>query len=477
MQLLTGIVAFSGLLITATASAQGTGSALADSLQLAGYEGQYQYRDGDTLTIVADRGRVVAVLDEAKYPLRAVAVDTFMNGSGDRIPFLRDATGRVTAFRERGDTFTRLSATVPREVRGLLQARTVPVDGSLPRYRCAAPANAADGLRVATPGRATLPCEVAARLVDGVIDGVYPDVRALLVYHKGVLVLDEYFYGYDRDRPHQMRSLTKSVVAMTTGAAVDRRMSALDDRMLDRLGYQTTANPDPRKARITLQDLLTNQSGLACDDHDGASPGNETKLYESADWPRAFVDLPMIAEPGTVGRYCSFGILTAGRMVERATGKHLPRLANEVLFTPLGIKPTQWRWTFELDRSQRNDFGQVYLRPRDMLKLGVLVLQRGRWQGRQVLSETWIDAMTAKHSRVDDSDYGLAVWHRWYNVPKANGSQRVETIMFSGNGGQKVYIVPSLDLVVVFTGGAFNVESPVNTMMAGVLLPAFLPGP
>ena len=76
--------------------------------------------------------------------------------------------------------------------------------------------------------------------------------------------------------------------------------------------------------------------------------------------------------------------------------------------------------------------------------------------------------------RVDDSDYGLGIWHRWYSVRTSSGDRRVDTIMLSGNGGQKVYLVPSLDLIVVFTGGAFNVESPVNTMMAQVLLPALI---
>jgi CubicO group peptidase (beta-lactamase class C family) len=79
-------------------------------------------------------------------------------------------------------------------------------------------------------------------------------------------------------------------------------------------------------------------------------------------------------------------------------------------------------------------------------------------------------------SRVDDSDYGLGIWHRWYPVRTSAGDRRVDTIMLSGNGGQKVYLVPSLDLIVVTTGGAFNSESPVNEMMAGVLLPALLDG-
>ena len=90
------------------------------------------------------------------------------------------------------------------------------------------------------------------------------------------------------------------------------------------------------------------------------------------------------------------------------------------------------------------------------------------------MSASWIDAAVARRSRVDDSDYGLGIWHRWYRVQTPSGDRRVDTIMLSGNGGQKVYLVPSLDLIVVFTGGAFNVESPVNTMMAQVLLPALI---
>jgi len=109
-----------------------------------------------------------------------------------------------------------------------------------------------------------------------------------------------------------------------------------------------------------------------------------------------------------------------------------------------------------------------------MLKLGVLIRQRGEWDGRRVVSARWIDAAVARRSRVDDGDYALGIWHRWHRVPTPVGDRRVDTFMLSGNGGQKIYLVPSLDLVVVFTGGAFNVESPVNEMMAEVLLPALM---
>jgi len=445
------------------------------------FEGLYRYRDGGTLVMVADGERLVAIIGEAKYPLRPVAADTFTNPSGTPIPFVRDTTGRIVAFKEHGDTFARLSPVVGAEARLLLEPAP---DGRPVPYRCTEPPALTDGIDVGEPGPGTLPCAVAAQIVNGVLDGTYPDVRAIAVHHKGALVLEEYFYGYDRDRPHQMRSLTKGVISLLAGAAVDRGLLRADEPVIAMLGYASIANPDPRKERITLTDLLSNQSGLACDDRDGASPGNEVKLFDTADdWPKAFVDLPVLAEPGTVGRYCSFGMIAAGRIIEVAAGKPLAEFAQEVLFSPLGISRDQWQWTFVLDRSQRNEFGQIYLRPRDMLKLGLLIQQRGEWQGQRVISESWIDAAVAKQSRVDDSDYGLGIWHRWYGVPTANGTKRVDTIMLSGNGGQKVYIVPSLDLIAVFTGGAFNVESPVNTLMARVLLPALLdagpaaPGP
>ena len=461
-------------LTSGEAQTPAVGSAPAPQPNLSAFEGTYDYRDGGTLTMVASGERLIAIIGEAKYSLRAVAADTFANPSGDQIPFMRDSAGHVVAFMEHGATFARRSALVTAEARRLLEPRPRGSDGRPPQYRYAAPQELADGIRAGEARAGTLPRAVAEQVVNGVLDGTYPEVRAIAVHHKDALVLEEYFYGYDRKRPHQMRSLTKSVISMLAGAAVDRGLLRADEPVLARLAYASFANPDPRKARVTLTDLLSHQSGFACDDHDRRSPGNEVKLYETDDWPKAFVDLPMLAEPGRDGRYCSFGIITVGRIIERAAGRPLAAFAQEVLFGPLGIAPDQWRWTFVLDRSQREEFGQIYLWPRDMLKLGLLIQQRGVWQGRRVLSESWIDAAVAKWSRVDDSDYGLGIWHRWYGVRTAGGTRRVDTIMLSGNGGQKVYLVPSLDLIVVFTGGAFNVESPVNELMARVLLPAMI---
>ena len=438
------------------------------------FEGHYEYRDGQTLFMVVHAGQLVAVLGGTPYLLRSAGTDAFTNPSGGAIPFFRDASGRITAFSEAGDRFARLSSTVDADVRRVLEVRPPGPDGRPVVYRYEPPPALPDGIATGAAGPGPLSVAVLERLVNGVVDGTHPNVRSILVYHKGALILEEYFYGYDRTRPHQMRSFTKSVISLLAGVAVDRGLLRADEPVLARLGYAAYEHPDPRKAQITLAHLLSNQSGLACDERDGASPGNEVKLYETTDWVKAFVDLPMIADPGTVGRYCSGGFFTAARIIERVAGRPLAEFAQEALFEPLGIGRGDWKWYVTFDRSERSEFGQIYLRPRDMLKLGLLIEQRGEWQGRRIVSAAWLNAATGHASRVDDSDYGLGIWHRWYGVQTPAGERRVDTIMLSGNGGQKVHLVPTLDLIVAATGVAFFVDSPVNQMLAGVLLPALL---
>lgn len=382
---------------------------------LAEFEGQYQYRDGLTLSMVTSGKQLVAIIGDAKYLLRPAATDTFLNPAGNSLLFVRDPNDRIVAFRENGEEFARLSSNVPTAARLLLKARTNGPNGLPVVYRYERPSRLSDGVSVGKAGPGTLPSQVAEQLVNGVIDGTYADVHSLLIYHKGALLLEEYFYGFDRERPHEMRSFTKSVISLLAGAAIDRGFLSDREPVLARLGYPAFQNPDQRKAKVTLTHLLSNQSGFPCNEHDGSSPGHEMKLFETPDWVKAFVDLPMVAEPGTVGSYCSANFYAFGRIIERAAGKSLPEFADQVLFGPLGIRRADWKWNFTLDRSQRNAFGQIFLRPRD-----------------------------------------------------------INTIMLSGNGGQKVYLVPSLDLIVVSTGNAFFVDSPLNKMMAGVLLPAMM---
>jgi CubicO group peptidase (beta-lactamase class C family) len=276
-----------------------------------------------------------------------------------------------------------------------------------------------------------------------------------------------------------MRSATKSIVSALVGLAVDQKKLAGErERVLPRLAYgglTAYANPDPRKAALTLGDLLTMRSGLACDDWDGGSPGNESRVIERGDWVKAVMDLPVVAEPGSVARYCSGGVFVAGRMVERAVRQSLPLFAHQHLFGPLGIRPTDVRWPFVLDSSNVGTYAQLAMRPRDMLKLGVLFHDGGRWKGKQIVSRAWVERSTTAATRIGSRGYGYFWWRQPFDVATPAGARRIDALNASGNGGQKIYILPELDAVIVFTGSAYNNEhTPPNAIMEELLLPALV---
>lgn len=459
------------LLLTAILAAV-TWSGGASAQALDDYTGTYRYQGGVALAMVPADSILFAVIDEAKYPLRFIGGDRIVNGPGDTIPFRRDAAGNVTGFVERGTFFPRLSPAVDSASAQLVRAR--PGSGV---YAYQPPPELGDGIAVGDLAAAGLDSSVANAIVRGVMDGAFADLHSVLVYRRGRLVLEEYFHGYHRGRPHPMRSATKSVVSALVGIAIGQNALADEDDqpVLPRFPYADYANPHPQKQALTLADLLTHRTGLACDDWDGDSPGNESRVYQSDDWVKYFLDLPVAAERGTVARYCSAGVLAAGRMVEIATGERLPDYAQRTLFDPLGIRRQDVRWDFTLSARNAGSFAQLYLRPRDMLKLGILFQQQGRWEGRQVISAEWVRRSTRRHAEIGDLGYGYYWWIQWLAVPTPAGTRRVDMVVATGNGGQKIFLVPSLDLVAVFTGGAYNADdTPPNAIMARVLLPALL---
>lgn len=440
---------------------------------LSDYAGTYVDRPGHTLEIV-DGDELFAVLDEAKYRLRPSGVDEFAPGAGEKIPFRRDANGTVTGYEQSGQFHPRVSLTVTPDAAALARPRP-PGQDSPEGYRYAAPIDLKDGVAVGDIAQSELGVATATAIVRGVLDGTYKDVHSVLLYQHGRLVLEEYFYGYGIARPHQLRSATKSIVSALAGIAIDRGgLSGVDERVLPRLSYTSYANPDPRKSAMTLGHFLSMSSGLDCNDHSATSPGRETVIDETPDWVKASLDLPMVSAPGTQGYYCSGGVAVVGRMTENAVHAPLPDFAAANLFGPLGISRADWRWNYDLT-SANKEFAQIHMRPRDMLKLGIVFLDGGRWLGREVLSPFWVRASLAEQSRVDDTGYGYFWWRPWLNVDTPGGPQRVDMSAAQGNGGQKIYLLPQYDLVAVFTGGDYNSgAAPPNKIMAKIILPTLI---
>lgn len=464
------LAVFSAVLITL---AGGLKAQLTAAPPLADYVGTYAIAPGRTLEIVDGDG-LFAVVDEAKYPLHPTGVDQFATITGQTVSFPRDARGKVTGYEQDGKFHPRVSTNITPEAAALArprpQGQNTPAD-----YRYHPPAELHDGIAVGDIAQSDLGIDTANAIVRAILDGTYNDVHSVLLYQRGKLVMEEYFYGYSIERPHQLRSATKSVVSALAGIAIDRgALTGVNERVLPLMAYKSYDHADPRKAAISLGDFLSMSSGLDCNDHSSTSPGRETVIDDKPDWVKATLDLPMINDPGAKGFYCSGGVAVVGRMTENAVQMKLPEFAQANLFGPLGIARSDWTWNYDLTNADK-EYSQIHLRPRDMLKLGILFADGGRWHGQQIISESWVRTSLAEHSHVDNVSYGYFWWRPWLNVETPTGSQHVDLVAAQGNGGQKIYLVPQYDLVAVFTGGGYNAEStPPNTIMAKIILPRLM---
>ncbi|KUG09098.1 serine hydrolase domain-containing protein [Solirubrum puertoriconensis] len=436
---------------------------------LAEYTGTYEYRpEYGTLQLLPKNNQLLAIIDEAKYPLRWIRRDVFLNALGDTIPFRRDEAGELTGFVEGSTFYRRLRKTTALPVAALYARRQA--DGRPVRYRYQTPAAVGDGLPTGTLASVNLPPAPLQRMVQGIIDEQYPGVHSVLLWYRGRLVLEEYFYGYDRQTLQQLRSASKSFVSALVGAAIQQGHIPSDTaRVLPFFRYPTYAHPDIRKQAWTFRDFLTMRTGLDCNDDDARSAGNEEKMYPQADWVKFILDLPLTSSPGQQGSYCSGAVAVLGKAVENATRQPLPAFAEAQLFRPLGID--SYKWNYRLDNSNPT-VAQLYLAPRDLLKFGVLYLQGGRWANQQVLPAQWVEKSLAQYSRLGSKAYGYLWWHQRFQL----AGKAVDTYLATGNGGQKVFIIPGLDAVAVFTGGNYNStrDTPPNELMPRFILPALL---
>ncbi len=437
---------------------------------LTDYTGIYEYENGTKIDLVSGKD-LFAILDEAKYRLVRSSGDTFLNGAGQPVAFRRNETGSIAGFEEHGHLYRRLSTTPSAAAIALLHPRP----GSDFTYSYRPPTDRYDGLAVGNIAESDLGLDTATTIAAGILNETWTDVHSVLLYQHGKLVYEEYFYGYDWQRQHQLRSATKSVVSTLAGIAIDRHaIPSVQEPVLAHMKYASYDHPDPRKAEITLRDMLTMQSGLACNDHDPKSPGNEVVIDDKPDWVKATLDLPLIHPPGSSGFYCSGGVAVAGRMIENTTHMYLPDFAQRNLFGLLGISRSQYTWNYDLTSADK-EYSQIHLRPRDMMKLGVLFKDGGKWHGREVVSAEYVHEALSAISHVDDTSYGYFWWRPWLYVDMPTGPEHVYMSAAQGNGGQKIFVLPEYGFVAVFTAGAYNAGSSApNKIMSTVILPKLL---
>ncbi|WP_206412282.1 serine hydrolase domain-containing protein [Lysobacter enzymogenes] len=308
----------------------------------------------------------------------------------------------------------------------------------------AAAARAAE--RVADPAPDPALARVLARW-DG---DARADLRAVVVARDGAIVAERYYNGADAQSLHDIRSAGKSVTALLAGIAADQ----------GRLRFEQPATrclPDARGralAGVRVSDLLSMRSGLDADDERAESPGNEDRLDQAAD-PVAFaLSVPRREAPGTRYAYNSLTAYLAGLCVEGASGQPLDDFARQHLFAPLGIE--QWRWQRDAGGHAKGQ-GNLSLRARDFARIGQMALDGGVWQGRAVVRADTLRAILAPRVRIAAADpYADDYGWFWYRRSQHIDGRAIEVVFASGNGGNKLYLVPALRLVVAIQSSAYG---------------------
>ena len=313
-----------------------------------------------------------------------------------------------------------------------------------------APENTGDGWITSTPAAEGLDAASLGSLMNSIRDGHFPGVDGVVVARNQRLVAEAYFNGFDRETVHELRSTGKSLISTLVGLADDQGLLELDDTLAQHVpDFENHRNMDANKRAITLRHLLNMSGGLDCNDWLSSSPGHEEKMYDSRDWIAFVLNLRAIAEPGTQASYCTGGVVLLAHVVSLRSGMRLEDFANQWLFAPLNIQKAEWRYSPDGRATGATGSG---LRPRDAAKLGALFANEGVWNGVRVISEDWVMRSRQRATTLGNQGYGLLWWKRSF----VHGGNEIQTVYASGNGGNYVFIVPSHELVVAFSGSNYN---------------------
>jgi CubicO group peptidase (beta-lactamase class C family) len=324
-----------------------------------------------------------------------------------------------------------------------------------------------DGWTVAAPQEQALDPELICAIGPRLAELKEANAHGVVIARHGAIVYEAYLSGEDQRWPqkhwkeplamashdartkHDLQSISKSIVALLVGAALDRGLLKSIDTPLLSLFPEYADLRTVEKDRIRVRDLLTMTSGLRWPQKPYLAMSRQ--MEAAADPSRFVLEQPMVAGSGLVWHYNNGSAEVAGAVVKKAAGKALDQFAKEVLFEPLGID--DWEWGTMANGDPGASWG-LRLRLRDLAKIGQLVLDRGRWHQQRILPETWISIMAAPHIVRPKTTYGF-LW--WLGRELVNGKE-VDIISGYGWGGQSISVVPSLGLVVAVNAGVYDFE-------------------
>lgn len=303
-----------------------------------------------------------------------------------------------------------------------------------------------------------------------IAEKLYKDITSIVVIKNGKLLIEEYFNGATRDTLHNTRSVGKSFASTMMGIAIGEGYIKSENQTLkDFYDLSKFANNSPKKESVTLKSLLTMSSGFNGNDDDENSPGNEEKMYPTADWVKFALDLPMDdkKQVGGTFNYFTAGVIVLGDIINKSVPGGLEKYADTKLFKPLGITKYVWQYT---PQKVPNTAGGLQMSALDFAKYGQLYKSGGRWNGKQILPPDWVNKTFTKYQ---GWQYGYLFWNTTFNV----NDREFEAFNSSGNGGNKIFVFKDQPLVVVVTATAYGkwyMHRQVNSLMERYILPAVI---
>ena len=341
-------------------------------------------------------------------------------------------------------------------------------------YQYQAPAELGDGWKTASLADAGLDSEQLAAMMDHIQDGDFDNLHSLLIVKDGRLVFEEYFRGHNQSSIDDVASVTKSITSIAIGIAIEQGFIKGPDQYLSDLlpSYADIINADPLKKKLQLWHLLTMTSGIDWDEETypyGNLKNDATKMERSPDPVGFILNRTVIRESGTQFQYSGANSMLLSAILQEATGMPLVDFANSNLFAPLGV--SRYRWDTYPDGHTNTD-GGLSLRPRDMAKIGQLMLNKGQWNDVQIISPEWVSESTQAHTTVMP---GIRYGYQWWRETQPILLESVEPYFAAGYGGQLITVYPDQNMIIIVTGQTANHDENISRFIYlrnNYLLPA-----
>jgi CubicO group peptidase (beta-lactamase class C family) len=334
-----------------------------------------------------------------------------------------------------------------------------------------------DGWRTAEISDVGLDPSQINRLLSDIHQGALKNIYAVMIVKDGLLVVDEYFNGADRTNILPIASTTKSLVSLLVGIALDESISnkSVDSPLREFFPSYADLFTSQEKRSITLYHVLTMTAGLDWDESTFPHPDERnpnTKMYQVDDPIHFILNTKSHSPPGKHWNYNSGLSVLLGEVVHNLSGEHIDVFAESHLFDPL--KFTRYQWNKSENGTLWSN-GDLYIRPRDLAKVGQLVLNEGKWNGQQIVSAKWIKESTRFKTR---ARYGCSYGYQWWLGSARYTERRLDVIFGSGTGGQKLFIIPEVNMVVVVMSKVFGNkggQERATKVLTEYVLPASLP--